>query len=125
MVLPSVCTDDHSTELRGEGYQNSFEEREVSLGSRPREKAEAKTTVRILLLSCENGARKQLRNFSTLFAIFCSNCGLQSRQTSFEIHSGLIKEKYSSDFSSVHVFTGPGSRTAVSCTKTISPLILW
>ncbi len=33
MVFPSVWTDDHSTEVPGARCVNSFEKREVSLGS--------------------------------------------------------------------------------------------
>jgi hypothetical protein len=92
----------------------NFKTREVFRGSRPRENAEAKMAVRILFPSPENRSSNQLWNFSTLFAVLFSNGGLQSKWTSYRIHPGLIEENDSSDFSSVHVFTQPGSKAALT-----------
>jgi hypothetical protein len=80
--------------------------------SRPwlRENAEAKKTVRILFLAPKNPTHKQRRNFLFRFALFLRKCGFHSEQSSYEIHTGLIEEKDSSDFSSVHVFTQPGPK---------------
>ena len=84
-------------------------DRDFRNGSRPRENAEAKMAVRILFLSPRNLTLRHLQDFSALFCCILLKLQFAVLAVFYVIHSGLIEEKDSNDFSSVHVFTQPGS----------------
>ena len=76
--------------------------------------------VRILFLSPRNLTLRHLQDFSALFCCILLKLQFAVLAVFYVIHSGLIEEKDSNDFSSVHVFTQPGSKAEMASGNSIA-----